>query len=58
MFFCATKQPNITIPIGLDSNGMPQSIMLAGAMYDDVGVLQVAHAIESAFPMPGCPLNN
>jgi hypothetical protein len=32
--------------------------MLAGAMYDDVGVLQVAHAIESAFPMPGCPLNN
>lgn len=56
MFFCATKQPNITIPIGLDSNGMPQSIMLAGAMYDDVGVLQVAQAIEQQFPMPHCPV--
>ena len=58
MFFCATKQPNITIPIGLDQNSMPQSVMIAGAMHDDVGVLEIAHAIESAFPMPGCPLNN
>jgi aspartyl-tRNA(Asn)/glutamyl-tRNA(Gln) amidotransferase subunit A len=58
IFFCATKQPNITIPVGLDRNSMPQSVMIAGAMHDDVGVLQVAHAIESAFPMPGCSLNN
>lgn len=58
MFFCATKQPNITIPIGLDQNRIPQSVMIAGAMHDDVGVLEIAHAIESAFPMPGCPLNN
>ena len=56
MFFCATKQPNITIPVGLDQTSMPQSVMIAGAMYDDVSVLQVAHAIEKQFPMPACPV--
>jgi aspartyl-tRNA(Asn)/glutamyl-tRNA(Gln) amidotransferase subunit A len=58
MFFCATKQPNITIPIGLDSNSMPQSIMLAGAMHDDVGILEMAHIIEKQFPMSHCSLSN
>ena len=56
IFFCLTKQPTVTVPIGIDSNGMPQSIMLAGAMYDDIGMLQVAHAIEKQFPMPACPV--
>ena len=53
-FCCLTKQPTIIVPIGIGSNGMPQSIMLAGAMYDDIGMLQVAHAIEKQFPMPAC----
>ena len=53
--FCSiTKQPTITVPIGIDSNGMPQSVMIAGAMHDDLGVLQLAHAIEKQFPMPAC----
>ena len=56
VFFSITKQPTITVPIGLDHRGMPQSVMIAGAMYDDVSVLQMAHAIQSAFPMPACPV--
>lgn len=55
-FCCLTKQPTIIVPIGTGSNGMPQSIMLAGAMHDDIGMLQVAHAIEKQFPMPHPPL--
>jgi aspartyl-tRNA(Asn)/glutamyl-tRNA(Gln) amidotransferase subunit A len=56
VFFSITKQPTITVPIGIDSNGMPQSVMIAGAMHDDLGVLQLAHAIEKQFPMPHPPL--
>jgi Asp-tRNA(Asn)/Glu-tRNA(Gln) amidotransferase A subunit family amidase len=56
VFFSITKQPTITVPIGLDSNSMPQSVMVAGAMHDDLGVLQLAHAIEKQFPMPHPPL--
>ena len=56
IFFCMTKQPTITVPIGLDQNGMPMSIAIAGAMHDDVCVLQMAQVLESAFPMPHPPL--
>ena len=56
VFFSITKQPTITVPIGIDSNGIPQSVMFAGAMHDDLGVLQLAHAIEKQFPMPHPPL--
>ena len=56
IFFCLTKQPTVTIPIGLDSNGMPQSVMIAGSMHDDLGILQSAHAIEKQFPMLPCPV--
>jgi aspartyl-tRNA(Asn)/glutamyl-tRNA(Gln) amidotransferase subunit A len=56
MFFCTTKQPNITIPVGLDRHNMPQSVMIAGAMHTDFEVLQLAHAIENKFPMPACPV--
>jgi aspartyl-tRNA(Asn)/glutamyl-tRNA(Gln) amidotransferase subunit A len=56
IFFCLTKQPTITIPIGVDSTGMPQSVMIAGAMHNDLGVLELAHAIEKQFPMPPCPV--
>lgn len=56
VFFSITKQPTITVPIGIDSNGMPQSVMIAGAMHDDLGVLQLAHAMEKQFPMPHPPL--
>jgi Asp-tRNA(Asn)/Glu-tRNA(Gln) amidotransferase A subunit family amidase len=50
-FYCITKQPTVTVPVGLDSAGMPMAIMIAGDRYNDAGVLQMAQAIESAFPM-------
>jgi aspartyl-tRNA(Asn)/glutamyl-tRNA(Gln) amidotransferase subunit A len=56
IFFCLTKQPTVAVPIGIDSNGIPQSVMVAGAMHDDLGVLELAHAIEKQFPMPHPPL--
>ena len=56
VFFSITKQPTITVPIGIDHNGMPQSVMIVGAMHDDIGILQLAHAIEKQFAMPACPV--
>jgi aspartyl-tRNA(Asn)/glutamyl-tRNA(Gln) amidotransferase subunit A len=56
IFFCLTKQPTVTVPIGINSDGMPQSVMIAGAMHNDLGALQLALAIEKQFPMPACPV--
>jgi Asp-tRNA(Asn)/Glu-tRNA(Gln) amidotransferase A subunit family amidase len=56
MFCCMTKQPAATVPVGLNHSGMPEAVIIAGAMHDDVRVLQVAHAIEKQFPMPACPV--
>jgi aspartyl-tRNA(Asn)/glutamyl-tRNA(Gln) amidotransferase subunit A len=56
MFFCITKQPTVAVPVGVDCNGMPMSVMIAGAMHNDHGILQLAQALESEFPMPDCPL--
>lgn len=54
--YCISKLPTVTIPVGLDNQGMPLAVMIAGALCDDARVLQVAQAIESAFPMPSCPV--
>ena len=56
VLFAVTTQPTLTVPIGLNSNSVPLAVMIAGAMHDDVGVLQVARAIEQQFPMPACPV--
>jgi aspartyl-tRNA(Asn)/glutamyl-tRNA(Gln) amidotransferase subunit A len=56
VLFSITKQPTLTVPIGLNSNSVPLAVMIAGAMHDDVSVLQVAQAIQKQFPMPRCPV--
>lgn len=56
VLFSITKQPTLTVPIGLNSNSVPLAVMIAGAMHDDVKVLQVAQSIEQQFPMPACPV--
>jgi aspartyl-tRNA(Asn)/glutamyl-tRNA(Gln) amidotransferase subunit A len=56
VLFSATEQPTLTVPIGLNSKSVPLAVMIAGAMHDDVRVLQVAQAIEQQFPMPACPV--
>jgi aspartyl-tRNA(Asn)/glutamyl-tRNA(Gln) amidotransferase subunit A len=56
LLYSTVQQPTITVPVGVNSNSMPVAVMIAGAMHDDVRVLQVAHAIEKQFPMPACPV--
>lgn len=56
VFFCMTKQPTVTVPIGVDSDGAPMAIMIAGAVYKDHNLMCAAHMIQSAFPMPACPV--
>jgi aspartyl-tRNA(Asn)/glutamyl-tRNA(Gln) amidotransferase subunit A len=56
VLFAVTNQPTLTVPIGLNSNSVPLAVMIAGAMHDDVRVLQVARSIEQQFPMPACPV--
>jgi aspartyl-tRNA(Asn)/glutamyl-tRNA(Gln) amidotransferase subunit A len=56
VLFSITKQPTLTVPVGLNSNFVPLAVMIAGAMHDDVRVLQVAQAIQQQFPMPACPV--
>lgn len=56
LLFYTTQQPAVTVPIGLNSNTMPVAVMIAGAVHNESGVLQVAQAVESAFPMPHSPL--
>lgn len=54
--FNLTHQPAITVPVGLNRLGMPVGVQLAGAVGADALVLSVAQAVESAFPMPVCPV--
>lgn len=56
VLFSVTKQPTLTIPVGLNSHSVPLAVMIAGAMHDDVLVLQVARYIEQQFAMPACPV--
>jgi aspartyl-tRNA(Asn)/glutamyl-tRNA(Gln) amidotransferase subunit A len=56
VLFSVTKQPTLTVPVGLNSSSVPLAVMIAGAMHDDVRVLQVAQSIEQQFPMPDCPV--
>lgn len=56
IFFSMTKQPTLTVPVGLNSSSVPLAVLITGAMHDDVRVLQVARAIEQQFPMPVCPV--
>lgn len=39
--------PSITIPCGLDANGMPFGLQIVGQRYDDLGVLAVASELEA-----------
>ncbi len=46
----AIGQPSITVPAGLDANGLPLSVQLCGRRDDDETLLRVALQIESARP--------
>jgi aspartyl-tRNA(Asn)/glutamyl-tRNA(Gln) amidotransferase subunit A len=48
--FNITRQPAITVPMGLDANGLPLSVQLAAAQYRDDLVLRAARVLELAAP--------
>ena len=48
--------PSVTVPVGLDAQGLPIAVMVIGPAYGDALVLQVAQAIQKQFPMPRCPV--
>lgn len=50
--FNLTRQPAITVPVGLRADGLPNSVQLAGPLYRDDLVLRAARAIELAAPFP------
>jgi aspartyl-tRNA(Asn)/glutamyl-tRNA(Gln) amidotransferase subunit A len=46
--FNVTGLPTISVPCGFTSESLPIGLQMAGPMFDEVGVLQVAHAYEQA----------
>ncbi len=52
-----SRQPAITVPLGLDGQGMPRSVQLAGPLYRDELVLRAAWVIEQAEPLALAPLD-
>jgi aspartyl-tRNA(Asn)/glutamyl-tRNA(Gln) amidotransferase subunit A len=50
--FNLSRQPAMTIPVGLRADGLPRAVQIAAAQYRDDLVLRAARAIEVAEPLP------
>jgi len=56
--FNMSEQPAASVNCGYTRSGLPIGLQIAGARFDDLGVLQVAHAFElirepqKAWPQP------
>ena len=50
--FNLTGHPAISVPCGLNSEGLPIGLQIAGRAFDEVTVLRVAHAYEQLAPPP------
>ena len=50
--FNLTRQPAITVPLGISAQGMPRSVQLAAAMFGDGLVFRAARVLEQARPLP------
>ena len=50
--FNLTRQPAITVPMGLGQDGLPMSVQIAAAQYRDDLVFRAARALEIAQPFP------
>jgi aspartyl-tRNA(Asn)/glutamyl-tRNA(Gln) amidotransferase subunit A len=55
--FNLTRQPAITVPMGLSDSGLPLSVQIVAAQYRDDLVLRAARAIEQAAPFPVAALD-
>ena len=43
-----TELPAVSVPCGFTADGMPVGLQIVGRPFDDLGVLQLAHAFEQA----------
>jgi aspartyl-tRNA(Asn)/glutamyl-tRNA(Gln) amidotransferase subunit A len=50
--FNLTRQPAISVPMGLSATGLPLSVQIVAAQYRDDLVLRAARTIEQAAPFP------
>ena len=50
--FNLTRQPAISVPIGLDEHGMPRAVQVVAALYRDDLCFRAARAIERAANLP------
>ena len=48
MLFSLTRQPALSLPMGVDAAGLPTSVQIAAPLYRDDLVLKVARAVEVA----------
>ncbi|MBR0666080.1 amidase [Roseomonas hellenica] len=55
--FNLTRQPAISVPVGLDEEGMPRAVQVAAALYRDDLAFRAARAIERAASLPVAPLD-
>ena len=53
--FNLTRQPAISVPVGLDPEGMPRGVQVVAALYRDDLALRGARALERAAAMPAPP---
>ncbi|UUX96320.1 amidase [Aquabacterium sp. J223] len=53
--FNFSEQPAIALPAGWSADGLPIGLQIAGRRHDDLGVLQVAHALERLTPRRAWP---
>ncbi|MFL1462170.1 amidase family protein [Roseococcus sp. DSY-14] len=53
--FNLSRQPAISVPVGLDSAGMPRAVQVAAALYRDDLALRGARALEAAVQAPAAP---
>ncbi len=54
--FNLTRQPAVSVPMGLTAAGLPNSVQLAAALYRDDLVLRAARVLEHAAPFPQAEL--
>jgi len=50
--FNLTRQPAISVPLGVGATGLPRSVQLSAALYRDDLVLRGARVLEQAVPFP------
>ena len=53
--FNLTRQPAISVPVGLDAEGMPRAVQVAAALYRDDLCFRAARTLELALQAPAAP---